>query len=96
MAMSESVKPDASVYPYMRGKPASSIYFWSKKVESELAEAEKTEYIKFDFFVEPKSSASRYSKEFIIFKGAFPEVWIKWFDGLLQFIDNDVTEGGIR
>jgi hypothetical protein len=61
-----------------------------------LAEAEKTEYIKFDIFVELKNSASRYSKEFIIFKGGFPEDWIKWFDGLLQFIDNDVIEGGIR
>jgi hypothetical protein len=85
MAMSESVKSDASVYPSMCGYPISSIYFRSKKVESELAEAEKIEYIKFDFFVEPKNSASRYSKEFIISRMGFQKTGPS---GLMGYCDS--------
>jgi hypothetical protein len=53
----------------------------SKKVKSELTEADMTELITFDFFVEPKNSATKFSKEFLIFKDRCPEDWIKWFMG---------------
>jgi hypothetical protein len=47
----------------------------------------KTEYIKFDFFVDPENPASRYSKEFFIFKDNLPEELIKW---LMAYRDLEV------
>jgi hypothetical protein len=59
----------------------------AKKVETEGAEVDKTEYIKFDFFVDPENPSSRYSKEFLIFKDSCPEEWIKW---LMEYRDLEV------
>ena len=53
----------------------------TKKAESDGMVLEKTEYIKFEFFVDPENPASCYSKEFLIFKDEFPEEWIKWLMG---------------
>jgi hypothetical protein len=62
--------------PALRENPAIPSVFRAKKVETEGVEVDKTEYIKFDFFVDPENPASRYSKEFLIFKDRCPEYWI--------------------
>jgi hypothetical protein len=46
-----------------------------------LTEADKTEFITFDFFDDPENSATKFSKEFLIFKDWGPEDWIKWLMG---------------
>jgi hypothetical protein len=50
-------------------------------VDEDGVEADKTELIKFDFIVDYKKPASRYSKEFVIFKDRGPKAWIKWLMG---------------
>jgi hypothetical protein len=69
------------MYPSMRENPPIPFTPNSKKVKSELTEADKTELITFDFFVDPKNSATKFSKEFLIFKDGGPEDWIKWLMG---------------
>ena len=43
--------------------------------------ADKIEYIKFDFFVDPENPASLYLKEHLIIKDGCPKEWIKWLIG---------------
>jgi hypothetical protein len=81
MAMSKFTKHNATMYPFMRENPPIPFIPKSKKVKSELTEADKTELITFDFFVDPENSATKFSKEFLIFKDGDPEDWIKWLMG---------------
>jgi hypothetical protein len=69
------------MYPSMRENPPFPFTPKSKKVKSELTEADKTELITFDFFVDPENSATEFSKEFLIFKDGRPEDWTKWLMG---------------
>jgi hypothetical protein len=64
--------------PALRETPPIPFVSRAKKVETVGADVDKTEYIKFDFFIDPENPASRYSKEFLIFKDGCPEKWIKW------------------
>jgi hypothetical protein len=43
-------------------------------------DADKSEWIKLEFFMDPDNPAlgSKYSRHFAIFKGGCPEDWIKW------------------
>jgi hypothetical protein len=66
MATSKFANTNAIMYISMCEKHTIPFTSKSKKVDGELAEADKTGFIKFDFFVDPKNSATRYSKEFLI------------------------------
>jgi hypothetical protein len=77
MAMSKFSKTSAIMYPPMHEKPPIPFTPKSTKVKSELTEADKTELITFDFFVNPENSATKFSKEFLIFKDGRPEDWMK-------------------
>jgi hypothetical protein len=81
MAMSKFTKSSATMYPSMRENPPIPFTPKSKNVKSQLQEADKTELILCDFFVDPKNSATKFSREFLIFKDGFPEDWIKWLMG---------------
>jgi hypothetical protein len=39
-------------------------------------DADKTEWIKLDFFMDPDNSASKYSRQFAIFKDEFLKEWM--------------------
>jgi hypothetical protein len=65
----------------MRENPPILFTPKSKKAKSELTEADRTELITFDFFVDPENSGTKFSKEFLIFKDGCPEDWIKWLMG---------------
>ena len=39
---------------------------------------EKIELIKLEFLMDPANPASKYSRQFVIFKDGCPEEWIKW------------------
>jgi hypothetical protein len=39
---------------------------------------EKFELIKLEYLIDPDNPASKYSRHFAIFKGEFPQDWIKW------------------
>jgi hypothetical protein len=41
-------------------------------------DAEKSEWIKLEFLMDPDNPASKYSRQFAIFKNGFPEEWINW------------------
>jgi hypothetical protein len=50
-----------------------------KKVEKvDGPEADKSEWIKLEFFMDPDNPASKYSRQFDIFKYEFSEEWINW------------------
>jgi hypothetical protein len=71
--MSEFAKHHHGMLPALRETPPINFVSRAKKVETEGAEVDKTEYIKFDFFVDPENSVSRYSKEFLVFTDDCPE-----------------------
>ena len=52
-----------------------------KKLEAEGADSEKVESIRFEFLVDPSNAATRFSKEFFIFKDESPEDYIRWLIG---------------
>jgi hypothetical protein len=71
--MSKFAKNHHGMLPALRETPPIPFVSRAKKVETEGVEVDKTKYIKFDFFVDPENPASRYSKEFLIFKDGCPE-----------------------
>jgi len=85
--MTKFAKNQHGMLPALRETPPIPFVSRTKKVETECAEVDKTEYIKFDFFVDPENPASRYSKEFLVFKDGCPEEWIKW---LMAYRDLEV------
>jgi hypothetical protein len=42
------------------------------------ADADKSEWIKLEFLMDPYNPASKYSRQFDIFNIRFSEEWIKW------------------
>jgi hypothetical protein len=44
-----------------------------KKLDGDDVKTDKTELLKFEFFIDPKNPESRNSKEFVIFKDRKPE-----------------------
>jgi hypothetical protein len=85
--MSKFAKNHHGMLPALRETHPIPFVSRSKKAEAERAEVYKTEYIKFDFFVDPENPESRYSKEFLIFKDGCSEEWIKW---LMDYRDLEV------
>jgi hypothetical protein len=49
-----------------------------KQVEADDADSE---FIRFEFLVDPSNLATRFSKEFVILKDGSPEDYIRWFIG---------------
>jgi hypothetical protein len=47
----------------------------------ELVDSDKVESIRFEFLVDPSNPATRFSKEFFIFKDRSPEEYIRWLIG---------------
>jgi hypothetical protein len=85
--MSKFAENHHGMPPSLRKTPPIPFVSRAKKFETEGAEADKTEYTKFDFFVDPENPASCFSKEFLIFKDGCPEEWIKW---LMDYRDLEV------
>ena len=52
-----------------------------KKGEKEMAESDKTETIKLEFFLDPENPATKYQRHFHVFKDGHAEDWIKWLMG---------------
>jgi hypothetical protein len=50
-------------------------------VEAEGADSDKVESIKFELLVDPSNPATRFSKDFVIFKDGNPEDYIRWLIG---------------
>ena len=67
--------------PTMRENPPIPFVTKIKKLETEGAESEKVESIRFEFLVDPSNPATRFSKEFFVFKDGSPEEYIRWLMG---------------
>ena len=70
--------------PTMRENPPIPFVTKLKKLETEGADSDKVESIRFEFLVDPSNPATRFSKEFIIFKDRSPEEYIRWLIGYLD------------
>ena len=67
--------------PTMRENPPIPFVAKLKKLETEGADSNKVESIRFEFLVDPSNPANQFSKEFIIFKDGSPEEYIRWLIG---------------
>jgi hypothetical protein len=65
----------------MRENPPIPFVTKLKKLEAEGADSDKVESIRFEFLVDPSNPATRFSKEFFIFKDGSPEEYIRWLMG---------------
>jgi hypothetical protein len=72
------------ILPTMREKPPISFMTKLKKLEAEGAYSDKVESIRFEFLVDPSNPATRFSKEFFVFKDGSPEEYIRW---LMSYCD---------
>jgi hypothetical protein len=56
-----------------------------KKVDKvDGPDADKSEWIKLEFLMDPNNPASKYSQQFAFFKDGWPEDWIKWLMAFLE------------
>jgi hypothetical protein len=82
MAMSKFSKSAAALPPSVRENHPIPFVSKVKKMDKvDGPDADKSEWIKLEFLMEPdNSSSSKYSRQFAIFKDGcrVPEEWIKW------------------
>jgi hypothetical protein len=69
------------ILPTMRENPPIPFVTKLKKLEAEGDESDKVESIRFEFLVDPSNPATRFSKEFFVFKDGSPEEYIRWLMG---------------
>jgi hypothetical protein len=69
------------ILPTMRENPPIPFMTKLKKLEAKGAHSDKVESIRFEFLVGPSIPATRFSKEFFVFKVGSPEEYIRWLMG---------------
>jgi hypothetical protein len=67
MAMSKFSKSTAALPPYVRENPPFFISKVKKVDKVDGPDADKSEWIKLEFFMDPNNPASNYSQQFAIF-----------------------------
>jgi hypothetical protein len=79
MAMSKVSISTTALPPSVRKNPPIPLVSKMKKADKvDGPDADKSKSIKLEFFMDPAKPASRFSRQFAIFKDGFPEDWIKW------------------
>jgi hypothetical protein len=80
MAMSKFSKFSASLPPSVSEKPPPIPFLSNVKKMDKVdgTDADKSEWIKLEFLMDPDNPASKYSRQFDIFKDGCLENWIKW------------------
>jgi hypothetical protein len=79
MAMSKFSESATALPPSMRENPPTTFVSNVKKIDKVYGpEADKSEWIKLEFLMDWDNPASKYSRQFSIFKDRCPEEWIKW------------------
>jgi hypothetical protein len=85
MAMSEFSKSSAALSYFVRENSPIPLSSKVKKMDKVGGpDVEKSEWIKFDFFMDPDNPASKYSQQFAIFKDGCPKDWINWMMALRE------------
>jgi hypothetical protein len=76
--MSKFSKSTAALPPSVHENPPIPFVFKVKKMDKvDGPEADKSEWIKSEFLMDPDNPASMYSRKFSIFKDGYPEESIK-------------------
>jgi hypothetical protein len=70
--------------PALCENPPIPFVLKAKKVETSDEAVDKTEHIRWEFFMDPSNPASKYSRHFMIFKDGGAEDWIKWLMGYCE------------
>jgi hypothetical protein len=75
MAMSKFYKSSAALPPSVRKNPPPIPFVSKVKKMDKLdgTDADKSEWIKLEFLMDPDNPASKYSRQFAIFKDGFPQ-----------------------
>lgn len=77
--MVKTARSSVGLPPAVRENPPIPFVSKVKKLDkADGGEVEKTELIKLEFLMDPANPASKYSRQFVIFKDGCPEEWIKW------------------
>jgi hypothetical protein len=79
MALSKFSNSSAALPPSVQKNTPIFLFPKLKKMDKvDGTDADKSEWIKLEFLMDPDNSAFKYSRMFAIFKDECPEEWIKW------------------
>jgi hypothetical protein len=84
MALSTSNKSLTGLPPAVCENPLILFVSKARKTENPDENADKTEYIKLEFYMDPSNPAFKYSRHFMIFKEGGAEDWMKWLIGYCE------------
>ena len=77
MSLSKFNRSLTGLPPAVRKNPPIPFVSKARKTENPEENADKTEYIKLEFYMDPSNPASKYSRHFFIFKDGGVEDWVK-------------------
>jgi hypothetical protein len=81
--------------PTVCENPATPFISKAHKLEIPEERADKTEFIRLEFFMDRSNPATKYARHFVIFKDGCTEDWVKW---LMDYCDieslKDLSEAG--
>ena len=78
MALSKFTKSMIGLPPAVRENPPIPFISKARKLENPEESADKTEFIRLEFFMERNNPATKYARHFVIFKDGCAEDWVKW------------------
>ena len=78
MVLSKFNRTLTGLPPAVRENPPIPFISKARKADNPEENADKTEYIKLEFYMDPGNPASKYARHFIIFKDGCAEDWVKW------------------
>ena len=64
--------------PSVRENPPIPFISKARKLENPEENADKTEFIRLEFFMDNNNPATKYARHFVIFKDGCAEDWVKW------------------
>jgi hypothetical protein len=64
--------------PTVRENPPIPFISKARKLENPEESADKTEFIRLEFFMDRNNPATKYARHFVIFKDGCAEDWVKW------------------
>jgi hypothetical protein len=78
MALSKFSKSMIGLPPTVCENPPIPFISKARKLENPEESADKTEFIRLEFFMDRNNPATKYARHFVIFKDGCAEDWVKW------------------
>ena len=78
MALSKFSKSMIGLPPTVCENPPIPFMSKARKLENPEESADKTEFIRLEFFMDRNNPATKYARHFVLFKDGCTKDWVKW------------------